>query len=356
MRTLPRYEISVSPKCLYLLNRDVWAEETVPAYVNTGNGRQQIQLKYRGAHTRLYDKKSFYMKSRGREWHLNADVVDPSRIRSKWSFDWFAALSVLSPRAIHVTVALNNEELGVYTLLESVDRHFLQRRHLASGDIFYAVDNRANFSLTVGHKRRVLKNKLADGYELKEGSANAKQHLEQFVWRLNTVSEDHLPAWLLKTVDVYHYLRWLAGVVLTSNADGFVHNYALYRNPKTGKWWIIPWDYDGTWGRDCYGSKMSASEVPLFGYNRLTERILSVPAFRRYYIRLMSVLLKRYFVRERLMREALSLMAGVRTAVYDTARRYDVIEKFEAERMVLEAYVIQRRRYLQHVIKSVQNR
>lgn len=357
MYTLPRYNISVAPKQLSLLNRNVWMEDAVPAYVDLGKGAQKIRLKYRGAHTRLYDKKSFYLKMNDKEWHLNADAVDPSHIRSKLSFDWFAALSVLSPKATHVTVTLNGVELGVYTLLESVDRHFLHRRRLPVGDLFYAVDNRANFSLTVSEGRNRLKKCLTDGYELKEQhGAGAKRHLEQFLWKLNTVPEDRLASWLLKTVEVHHYLRWLAGIVLTSNADGFIHNYALYRHPKTGKWWIIPWDYDGTWGRDCYGRTMPASEVPLFGYNRLTERILAIPAFRRHYLQLVAMLLRRYFTPRRLIHQGESLMAQVRPTVYRMALgRSDVVQKFEFEKQVLQDYVIQRRYFLQKSLEK-QNR
>lgn len=345
MVILPRYNIFISPQQYALLNRDVWAEETVRALVDFGQGRREIRLKYRGAHTRVYNKKSFYMQMDGRVWHLDADVVDPSRIRSKWSFDTFTALHVLAPRATHVTLTLNGEDLGIYTMLESVDRLFLWRRRLPPGDLFYAVDNRANFGLTFGEKRKGLKKSLTDGYELKEKvSSQAKHRLAQFIWQLNTMPEAQLTGWLQKTVEVRHYLRWLAGIVLTSNADGFIHNYALYRHPKTGKWWIIPWDYDGTWGRDCYGQQMPASEVPLFGYNRLTERILEVPAFRRYYIEFMTALLRHYFVPNRLMRRAHILMSAVREGM----SRFAV----EKEMEVFKTYIIRRRRFLMREIKG----
>lgn len=357
MLTLPRYEIVVSPAHLQYLNRHVWTEHPVPAFINIGSGPQEIRLKYRGAHTRLFSQKSYYIQLKGREWHLNADVVDPSHIRSKWSFDWFGALSVLAPRATHVSLSINGDERGVYTLLESVDKHFLARRRLASGDLFYAIDNRANFSLVSETSEKRLKKRLIEGYELKEKhTPGAKRHLEQFIWQLNTVPKHRLQTWLNQTVEVHHYLRWLAGAVLTSNADGFIHNYALYRHPQTLRWWIIPWDYDGTWGRDCYGKRMSAEEIPLFGYNRLTERILSVPAFRHYYVRLMSKLLRNRFVKKRLLQEAHSLMSKVRPAVYTTARNHATVERFEAEMTTIEHYVMNRRHFLKKELGKWQKR
>lgn len=351
MCTLPRYDIFVSPQLYARLNRDVWADESVAALVDFGQGRRPIQLKYRGAHTRQYDKKSFDMQLDGRVWHLNADVVDPSKIRSKWSFDTFTALHVLAPRATHIWLRLNGEDLGIYTMLEAVDRLFLCRRRLPAGDLFYAVDNRANFGLTFGKTRKRLKRRLTDGYEIKEKvSPQAERRLAQWIWQLNTTPEAALIKWLQKTVEVRYYLRWLAGIVLTSNADGFIHNYALYRHPQTGKWWIIPWDYDGTWGRDCYGRPMPASEVPLFGYNRLTERILEVPAFRRYYIELMTVLLKHYFVPNRLLRQAYQLMS----AVSEGMSRSDATLPLEKE--IFRTYISRRRRFLMREIERARRR
>lgn len=354
MHTLPHYDIFVSPHHLAILNQNVWREETVPAYIDYGKGPRPIQLKYRGAHSRFYDKKSFYIKMNEREWHLNADAVDPSHIRSKWSFDLFAALSVLSPKAAHVTVSLNGQLLGIYTLLESVDRKFLARRRLPGGDVYYAVDNRANFSIALSGSGKKLKHALTEGYELKERiSPLPWRSLAHFVWELNTLPDLRLASWLKTYVDIPYYLRWLAGIVLTGNLDGFIHNYALYRDLRRGKWRIIPWDYDGTWGRDCYGKRADASQVPLFGYNRLTERVLSVPPFRRHYLKLMAALLDGYFTPKHMMQHALSLMSRVRPAVSNAAGgRREIVQRFDAEADVFRSYIIQRRQFLKRELSK----
>jgi hypothetical protein len=33
-----------------------------------------------------------------------------------------------------------------------------------------------------------------------------------------------------------------------SHWDGFFNNYFAYRDPKRGKWILVPWDQDKTWG------------------------------------------------------------------------------------------------------------
>lgn len=87
------------------------------------------------------------------------------------------------------------------------------------------------------------------------------------------------------------YLRWLDGLIFTQNYDGFVHNYALYRNGDTGLFEIIPWDYDATWGRDVNGKVMEEDYVRIEGFNTLTARILDVSAFRVRYQSLLKKIL-----------------------------------------------------------------
>lgn len=87
------------------------------------------------------------------------------------------------------------------------------------------------------------------------------------------------------------YLRWLDGLIFTQNYDGFVHNYALYRNGDTGLFEIIPWDYDATWGRDVNGKVMEEDYVRIEGFNTLTARILDVRAFRVRYQSLLKKIL-----------------------------------------------------------------
>lgn len=54
------------------------------------------------------------------------------------------------------------------------------------------------------------------------------------IYKINTVPKSEFKGEIVKHLDADKYLRWLAGVVFTSNYDGFVHNYALYRNHETG--------------------------------------------------------------------------------------------------------------------------
>lgn len=100
---------------------------------------------------------------------------------------------------------------------------------------------------------RETKKSLEHGYEKKTGTEEDDFYLQDMIFKINTVPKAQFKSEVTKHVNIDKYLRWLAGIVFTSNYDGFVHNYALYRSGETGLFEVIPWDYDATWGRDIHG-------------------------------------------------------------------------------------------------------
>ena len=160
-----------------------------------------------------------------------------------------------------------------------MDEFFLANRKLPKGSIFYAVDGDANFSL-MSELDKEVKKSLDFGYELKYGTEQDEYHLQEMIMKINTISREEFENEIVKYVNVDKYLRWLAGVIFTQNFDGFVHNYAFYRNGETGLFEVIPWDYDATWGRDVNGEVMREDYLRIEGFNTLTARILNVKTFR----------------------------------------------------------------------------
>lgn len=298
---IPVYQIYIHPMDLRELKKDVWNDETLPAKLTVGKKRYDIDIAYRGSHIRDFPKKSYYVSFYGRktfrgakEIHLNGEYKDPSLIRNKLSLDFFSDIGVLSPRSRHVFLKVNGKTEGIYLELESVDENFLAKRGLPNGPIYYAIDGDANFSL-MSDLDKDVKSSLLSGYERKTGTAEDSNHLETFIYKINTMLELEFEKEIGKYLNIDRYLRWLAGVIFTQNYDGFVHNYAFYQNRDTGLFEMIPWDYDATWGRDVNGKRMEEDYVPLEGYNTLTARILNVTAFQKQYRDILSEILQHQF-------------------------------------------------------------
>ncbi|MCH6266924.1 CotH kinase family protein [Neobacillus citreus] len=353
---LPNYKIFIKPSDLKELKRDIWVDMPIPAQLNIDGKRLEVDISYRGSHIRDFLKKSYYIsfykpkKFKGSsEIHINAEYKDPSFIRNKLSFDFFSEIGVLAPYSRHVFLTLNGKPEGIYLEIESVDENFLRRRNLPAGSIYYAIDGDANFSL-MSDLDKAVKKSLKSGYEKKCGKSSEDKFLERFIYNINTIPRSEFEREIIKYIDVEKYLRWIAGIIFTSNYDGFVHNYSLYRNGETGLFEVMPWDYDATWGRDVNGKVMGADYVPLKGYNTLTARILDVDSFRKQYQKLLVEIMNQQFTLGFMLPRVEKVLGIIRPYVLQDPYKKDSITQFDQELRVITEYILERRKYIEREI------
>jgi spore coat protein H len=350
---LETVQLYIHPSNLRELKNDIWCEDPVPAQIKTPKKKLDVDINYRGSHIRNYRKKSyeisFYKPKiyKGTKIiHLNAEYRDPSLIRSKLSFDFFSDIGNLAPNSRHVLLILNGKIEGVYLEIESVDEQFIARRKLPDGAIFYAVDGDANFSL-MSDLDKEIKRSLDLGYERKYGTPKDDTFLQEFIFKLNTIPRAEFEKEIPRYLNVEQYFRWMAGVILTQNYDGFVHNYSLYRNDSTGQFEIIPWDYDATWGRDVNGKTMEEDYVPIDGYNTLSARLLDVDHFRKKYKEMLCNIMEQQFTIEYLQPKIERIYQLIRPYVLLDPYKKDQIDLFDTEPNRIFSFIENRKNYLQ---------
>ena len=349
---LIEYQLYIHPLDIKELRRDIWCDEPVPATLTINKKKHEIDIAYRGSHIRKFKKKSYHisffkpkMYRDAKEIHLNAEFKDPSLIRNKLSFDFFSEIGTLAPQSRYVSLKLNGKNEGLYLELESVDEWFLAKRKLPNGAIFYAIDGDANFSLMSDLDKEVKKS-LDLGYERKYGEDQDDRYLQEMIINVNSILQEDFELEIVKYIDVEKYLRWLAGVVFTQNYDGFVHNYALYRNSDTGKFEVIPWDYDATWGRDVNGKFMDDDYVRIEGFNTLTARILAVDTYRKKYKSLLEQILNHQFTLEFLKPKIHSLHELIRPVVLTDPYEKVNIDLFDQEPEFMYRYIEGRAKFI----------
>jgi spore coat protein H len=349
---LETIQLYIHPNYLRELKNDIWCEDPVPAQLKTPVKKFEIDINYRGSHIRDFRKKSyeisFYkpkMYKGAKIIHLNAEYRDSSLLRNKLSFDFFSDIGNLSPNSHHVLLELNGKIEGVYLEIESVDEQFIAKRKLPDGAIFYAVDGDANFSL-MSDLDKEIKKSLGLGYERKYGSPKDDFYLQEFIFKLNTIPKAEFEKEIPKYLNVEQYFRWMAGVILTQNYDGFVHNYSLYRNSATGQFEIIPWDYDATWGRDVNGKVMEEDYVPIEGFNTLSARLLDVANFRKNYKELLCTIMEQQFSVEYMQPKIERMHQLIRPYVLLDPYKKENIDKFDKEPEFIYSFIENRKRYL----------
>lgn len=350
---LPTRHFAVRDQQMKELQKDVWSDEFVKAtYVNDKGKQEQIYLRYRGGHTRDYPKKSYEIVRRGKTVHFNAEYDDPSMIRNALSFRFFRMIGVPSPRTRHCLLYLNDELLGPYLEIEAVDKHFFNRRGIPVQSLVYASNDDANFSLISPETNR-RKQSLFDGYRLKIGNSATRQRIVSFVRNLNGLGKKDLYTYLNRNLDINNYLHWLAGAVLTGNYDGFDQNYALYRHRTRNVLRIIPWDYEGTWGRNCYGKICRSDLVAVTGHNKLTKALLNYSTIRKKYKGILEDILEDTFTTSRLEPIVYKLHDSVAPHISrDTMRKWSY-SVFNGEPDVIMNYIRERRDIVYRELKNM---
>ena len=357
---IPEYQLFIHPSERNELRKDIWQDDPVAAKLTINKKKYAIDLAYRGSHIRDLPKKSYHVifykpttYRQAKEVHWNAEFKDPSLLRNKLSFDFFNEIGCLAPTSRFIFLKINGKNEGLYLELESVDEYFLVNRNLPKGAVFYAVDGDANFSLMSDLDKKV-KESLNLGYEKKYGTEQDETHLQQLILSINTIPKDGFETEIAKYINIEQYLRWLAGVVFTQNFDGFVHNYALYRNGETGLFEVIPWDYDATCGRDVDGEMMREDYLRIQGFNTLTARILAIKTFRTHYKNLLKDILNSKFTVDYLQPKIEELHNLIRPYIEKDPYEKDNLEVFDQEPAFICTYIEARGDYIRSQLAALE--
>lgn len=303
------YEPNLPIVFLEAKNRIV-SEQKVPctvkiSYPKGGESRLTNTLpgvvRIHGASSQMYPKKSFGVTLAApapllgmREsvhWVLNAAFIDRSLMRHKLAYDLFRLLSTPQAKRFasgsrFIEVYLNDRYLGVYLLMERVDRQLLELRTYNSNDvshacIYKAIDHAANF----GHAGNA-------GYEQREPDPLVKaywQPLNDFNRFISSAPDAEFfnpKTGIVSRLDLDNAIDFHLLVLVTSNKDGITKNFNLARNaPSAGslapRFFFSPWDYDATFGQDWNAHPLHPH---LWLSNHLFDRLLSDKSYREKFV------------------------------------------------------------------------
>ena len=273
---------------------------TPPGQGSSDRTENLAQIKIRGASSQAYEKKSFSLKltqeaswlglAKHQEWVLNAAFVDASMMRHKLSYDLFRSLGTnAAPRyaaaSRFIEVELNGKYHGVYLLMQPVDDRLVGFQATSAPTtspalIYKAVDHDANFGQP-GH----------GGFEQREPDPEKQafwgplDELNRFVSQATDQEFFDTAKGIASRLDVDNAIDFHLLVLMTSNLDGITKNYNLIRAASTTatpnpKFSFVPWDYDGTFGRNWDSSPVDAKT---WLSNRLFDRLLGNPLYKAKY-------------------------------------------------------------------------
>jgi len=244
--------------------------------------------------------------------NLHTGVSDPSRLREALSYALFRDLGVPVPRTAFAEVYLtvpdqyDHELVGVYTLVEEVNKTFLARKFGEGAGMLLKPEG-----LTGGPGFRGTKWKAYEGLyhpDSKPGE-NERARLIEFTRLIDRGSDAEFAERIGEYLDVPAFLRFIAANALLSNLDsylGFGHNYYLYLVPGREQFVFIPWDLDlslAAW--PAVGTPEQLVELsiqhPHAGKNALIDRLLAIAEQREAYLQIVREMLETQFTEERFL-------------------------------------------------------
>lgn len=275
-----------------------------------------IAIRIRGATSRDARKKSLKVSFNtfvaGREFYgvdklnLNGEHNDPSIIRSKLSFDLFKDAQMTASRASHTAVYINGKYYGLYISVEHIDDEFLNKNFVNSNgnlwkclypaDLKYLGDNPDLYKLS-SNGRPVYE--LSTNEQINDYSA-----LARFIKIINQTNINILPDSLEKVLDVASVLKYYAMNVLLGSWDDYrflKNNYYLYHQPDKDLIYLIPYDYDNSFGVDWFD--IDWSRINPYTYANidnsvrpLSTRLLQVPEYRNLLTRYLTFYREKVFL------------------------------------------------------------
>ena len=213
--------------------------------------------------------------------HLNNSVQDPSRVSELVAGQMFREAGVPAARAAHALVELNGRKLGLYVVMEAMNKDFLaQYFHHPKGNLY----------------GQSLRCDVTDDIERMEGKGPlTRAELAALAGAVRERDAKLRLERMEKTLDVERFLSFMALEVILGHWDGYSfarHNYRIYQDLDTGRMVFFPHDLDQLMVR--------SKAVLLPAVNGLVaQAVLNTPPLRERYLRRVCTLATNLFVAPR---------------------------------------------------------
>ena len=225
---------------------------------------------------------------------FNNNKQDKSLLSQHLTYKLFDEAGSPGCRSGFARITVNGKDLGVYTHVESVKDHLLEREFGNSDGVLYEgtvtdfyPDWAGSFERKSGKRKKGLK------------------HVEKLI---EVLEEDELESLeeLWKLVDEDAFYRFWALEGLLSFWDGYSgnrNNYFVYLNPDTGRFHFMPWGTDALFEKNPMGWEKDDSPKSVRTQGLITHRVFATDEGRKRYAREMRELLENHWDEEALLAE-----------------------------------------------------
>ncbi len=256
---------------------------------------------------------------------LQGGALDPTKAREALAYAIFREAGVPAPRTVMAEVTLTvpgqyeKAYLGLYTLVEPVDRAFAKDRFHADTGLLVRPQGLRGLDF-LGEDWEKYRGPYRP---LSEPSPDEARRLIEFLRLVQQGTDEKFRKEIASYLDVDRFLRFMAVQAMIANADGFFtlsYNYSLFLDPKTNRFVFIPGDQELSFANFAMmGSSDQLMDMslarPYGGENRLADRLLAIKEMREAHQKILKALATEVFRKERLLADAAAIEGATKAII-----------------------------------------
>lgn len=281
-----------------------------------GQSHQTKDPDWHHAHFKLgfdqfQDQEFMGLESLNLKWLNN----DPTHVREVYGYDLFRRFGVYTSSHISYTRLYIHVQgdpapayFGIYTMIEPIDKKFVQARFLDDQGHLWKCLWGADFKRTAAQSKMGVEDinptnkalSVKPPYDLKTSKKEieaARAKLYDYVVKLNTLKGPAFEKWISRHLDTETFLRYLAVNTLVGMWDDYwvnQNNYYIYLDTR-GRLTYIPYDYDNSLGTGQILANVGIQDVlnmsPNHSNRPLVKKVLDIPRYEKRYRELLAELL-----------------------------------------------------------------
>ena len=221
---------------------------------------------------------------------LDNAYSDSTLVRESVTMKMFARMNVTAPREAHARLYVNNEYVGAYVIVESIDNTFIARVFgpregaVENGGYLFEYEHIADYDMEyLGPDLRPYAAMFRPQTHETDALVALYDPIEALVRTINDASDDDFAAAVGQYLDLRQFMQYLGIETFMGEFDGFVgfnamNNFYLYRFRADGRSQLIPWDKDAA---------LQGVDVPVTSRmedNVLVRRAMLVPELRQAFL------------------------------------------------------------------------
>jgi uncharacterized protein (TIGR03437 family) len=217
-------------------------------------------------------------------------VQDASMIKERLTMLLFRRMGLPASREAHCRLFVNDQYIGVYVIVESVDKRFLRRNFGEDDGYLYEYQWTESYNLEYRGSDPARYSPSPFKPETHEANPDPRP-LEAMIRTINQASDGSFVGDVSQYVDLPAFMKHIAVENFVAEWDGILgsfgmNNFYLYRFERRNLHRFLVWDKDNTFGGQLKTERERIEYPILQGVNEnvLARRAMAAPELRNVYL------------------------------------------------------------------------